>query len=617
MSYIEQAYSYSQSEFSELISKLDDAYYNSGIPLVSDNEYDNLRNIYIERFGPLKKVGAIVKSKQKVELPYWLGSMDKIKADDQKEFGRWINKFPGPYILTSKLDGVSALLIFKNKQLKMYSRGDGKEGFDISELIPYINIPKISSQRELAVRGELIMSKEKFEKHKNLFANARNLVSGLVNCKTVSKREHILKDVDFVVYEIIQPSKVLVEKQMDTLEKLGFQVVNYKKFPFMNLTNLQNELDLFKLDSDYEMDGLVVYDDSQVRGIKTSGNPKYAFAFKMLSETAITEVEYVEWNATKHGVLKPRIKVKETQLCGVMINYTTGFNAKYIFDNKIGPKTKVEITRSGDVIPYIVNVIQPTSPQLPENDGWEWNETKVDITLKDKEVEGVQVQQLLNFVTKLKIKQVSDKTLEKLYNAGYDTIQKLVRLKPSQVAQIDGFKERSATIVCDNIQKGIQSPELNVLMASTPYFGFGIGERKIKLITNEIPTILDEKEDTLIRRIPKIKGFTETSAKQFILGLIEFKKFLKTVPEIKFKLPNNKVNKNGKFSEEKIVFTGFRNKEWEKIIEEQGGQVTSTVTGNTTILVTKDPTSGSSKITKARENGTKVMSIEEFQELLN
>src|SRR3972149_8351196 len=105
MSYIEQAYSYSQSEFSELISKLDDAYYNSGIPLVSDNEYDNLRNIYIERFGPLKKVGAIVKSKQKVELPYWLGSMDKIKADDQKEFGRWINKFPGPYILTSKLDG--------------------------------------------------------------------------------------------------------------------------------------------------------------------------------------------------------------------------------------------------------------------------------------------------------------------------------------------------------------------------------------------------------------------------------------------------------------------------------------------------------------------------------
>jgi hypothetical protein len=91
----------------------------------------------------------------------------------------------------------------------------------------------------------------------------------------------------------------------------------------------------------------------------TNGNPKYAFAFKMMLDENIiqTEVENVEWNVSKWGVLKPRIKIKEINIGGVNINYTSGFNAKFIKDNKINKGSLLKITRSGDVIPFIIEVV--------------------------------------------------------------------------------------------------------------------------------------------------------------------------------------------------------------------------------------------------------------------
>jgi DNA ligase (NAD+) len=133
----------------------------------------------------------------------------------------------------------------------------------------------------------------------------------------------------------------------------------------------------FKQDSPYEIDGIIVQADIKYTR-NTSGNPDYAFAFKILSEVAETTVINVEWNISKWGALKPRVEIEPVELAGVLITYATGFNAKFIKDNEIGPGSRILITRSGDVIPYILKILTRTEADMPTIE-YVWNETGVDI----------------------------------------------------------------------------------------------------------------------------------------------------------------------------------------------------------------------------------------------
>ena len=146
-----------------------------------------------------KNIGHKVKLKNKVNLDYWMGSMNKIKHES-KDLNIWISKYKPPYNISDKLDGISALLIYNNNTIKLYTRGTADEGLDISNLIKYLNLPSYSTINEyckknniqgdnnlIAFRGELIIKSDTFNKKWLCkYKNARNTVGGLVNSKKIN-----------------------------------------------------------------------------------------------------------------------------------------------------------------------------------------------------------------------------------------------------------------------------------------------------------------------------------------------------------------------------------------------------------------------------------------------
>ena len=141
-----------------VLVEADKAFFNSGQPKLTDDIYDIIKD-YIRKKYPkdayLKRVGADVDNK--VALPYYMGSQNKIK-DSESEITKYKKKYPGPYLISDKLDGVSGMFVYEGDNVKLYTRGNGREGQDISHLHKYISgFPKIKKQDKLAVRGEFII----------------------------------------------------------------------------------------------------------------------------------------------------------------------------------------------------------------------------------------------------------------------------------------------------------------------------------------------------------------------------------------------------------------------------------------------------------------------------
>lgn len=621
----------------KLIMKLGNAYYNTDTPLVDDETYDNIVDIYNRKYGKLEYVGSDpIQNNKKIELPYPLFSLDKIKNSDtlKESIDKWVKTNKGPYIVSEKLDGVSALYTYDKKSECLMTRGNGIIGVDISKLLEYVNMGNISKAniKSIAVRGELIISKEAFEPLSSTFKNARNLVSGLVNSKTLNT--DILPKVDFVVYELIEfkgtsksNSSLISLNKMSILEELGFNVVRYERYTKPNLKtktsplyDLSEKLDEFKEESKYTLDGLVVCDENKAKDRCIDGNPKYAFAFKKTNEVAITKVIEVEWNKSRYGVLKPRVKIEPVSISGVVINYATGFNAKFIYDNNLGKDSEIEITRSGDVIPFIKSVIKSTKADMPSEDiNWKWNSTSVDIYVEDKDDEDITTKKLVHFLSTLRIKQVSDKTVEKLVQHKIDTIQKLVRLKETDLnGKIEGIKDRSASRIVQNIQEGIKDVPLERLMDASGCFGFGLGEKKLQLITQKYPNVLDMNDNDIKSKVSSIKGYSDNSALSFYEGLKEFKKFLQKTPEISYTTlspsyldSSNRENVDDPLNDITIVFTNFRNDDLKDIIQNRGGRVTEAISKKTDILVMGNG-DHTTKMDKAEKLGIKMLSLEDF-----
>ena len=421
---------------------LDDKYYNEGLQLVSDEYYDLIK----EALGDLDTVGAKLREgDNKTKLPFWLGSMDKIKQDEDTKIDSWKSKnvvsLPNHhnYIVSSKLDGVSCLAIFSLTDIKLYTRGDGITGSDISHLSKFIkSIPKKLKIPEegLAVRGELIIPEKIFKKkYADKYENPRNMIAGLIGSKT--SREG-LTDIHFVVYEIVAKDVEMPspEKQLKTLDMIGFEVVKYQIQNDISSEILTEILARLKQESDYELDGIIVQSNTKYTR-NTSKNPKYAFAFKIQGETADTTVISVEWKVSQWGALKPVVIINPVKLSGVTISKATGYNGKFIIDNVIGPGAVVTIIRSGDVIPKIINIVKPAKsgkPQLPEIP-YKWTETKVDLLVDSSKQDSEALQDINNemcvkrinrFFEKLDIKEIGQARIQKLYENGIDTIIKII-----------------------------------------------------------------------------------------------------------------------------------------------------------------------------------------------
>lgn len=608
-----------------MIRDANTAYYNE-TALMTDNQFDILKE-YMERKYPkhkvLKEIGAVVENvKQKVKLPYYMGSMDKIKPDTDA-LQKWKSMYKSPYVLSTKLDGISGLYVVDGNTMTLYTRGDGYIGQDVSHLIKYLNLPNLydDSETVYAIRGELIMKKTVFEeKYKTEASNIRNLVGGIVNAKTPMPSKY--RDLDFVAYEVIEP-RMKPSEQFEFLRTKGFLYAKYEHVDTITNELLSERLVDWRENYEYEIDGVIVTQDGIYPRIVGS-NPDYAFAFKMVLSDQVVESKVVDvlWTPSKDGYLKPRVRIEPVVIGGAMIEYATGFNAKFIVDNNIGIGAVVQLVRSGDVIPHIMSVITPApEPKMPNDIEYVWNETNIDIVLVDIESDRtVRLKNITSFFTGIEVAGLSSGNVKRLMDAGYDSVGKILRMTVDDFLKVDGFKEKSATKLYENIQSAIQKASLSKIMNASNIFGRGFGEKRIDALLDTYPTILTSKDSDAMKKqkILGLEGFGEKTASSFVERIPMFMKFVeqtglmskvieRTTP------PKKTIDTSHPLYQKTIVMTGFRSKELEQKIKDVGGVIGSSVSKQTFIVLTKDVDESTGKLEKARSLGIRIMTPDEFE----
>ena len=445
------------------------------------------------------------------------------------------------------------------------------------------------------------------------------MVSGIINSKYI-KDVAIVKDVDFVVYELIKPD-LKPQKQFTFLNKKGFNIVYNMYLDDTSTENLSQILLERRQNSPYEIDGIIVTSNNIYKRL-VGENPKHSIAFKMVLQEQIAEtmVLDVEWNPSTWGVLKPVVIIKPVYLEGVTIKRVTGINAKFITNNNIGgaigPGAIIQIIRSGSVIPKIVKVITPAlKPKLPVK--YKWNSTGVDILVEDDTNNiTIKSKQLLRFIISIGVENLKRSRIIQCMNAGIDTIPKLLNSTVEDFLEIEGIKEKMANKIYTNIQTSYQKCSLSELMKGSSCFGSGLGIKKISKVLETYPTILSwkiDKNSNIYHKINSVEGFSDKTTTKFIQGLIKMKQFMKTLPpkiQQSQSSPPSKINSNldGLY----VLFSGYRSKELEKYITDRGGEICSSFSGKVTHLIIKDKTKETGKTKKAKKKQIPIFTDQEF-----
>ena len=630
----------SVKELEEIIVYVADKYYNTSISIINDATYDLLID-FLRLRDPkskiLKNIGAPIKSKNKVKLDYHLGSMDKIKPADSGKFDSWIKNYKGPYNLSDKLDGVSALLVYKkNESIKLFTRGTATEGQDITVLIKYLNLPTFDEIKEyvskkkivsddknnlMAFRGELIINQKIFEKNwSNILKNARNSVAGLVNSKNINS--DLAKDTNLVLYEVVDPF-LKIDDQFKILNELGFKVVKNKIVNTISFEILSKYLRDRRSNSEYLIDGIIIT-DSKKHDRNTDGNPEYAFAFKDILEDQIAQstIIKIEWNISKNGYLNPTVIIEPVSIGGVEIKRVSAHNAKYVVDNKLGVGAKIELIRSGDVIPYIQKVIKPALKiDLPKGK-WHWNETEVDIISNDMESDELKIKNLQFFFSTLNTKGMGEKNVEKIYNSGLNTIEKILKASESDLLKIEGFKEKTSSNLILAIKESLTNVNLAKLIAASNALGEGMGERRLKQVLDTYPNLITDykkwSKKEFIDKIKELEGWEDKTSSVLVNNFDEFIKFYNKIKSY-ITLEKKKEIKQSKLTGSIIVLSGFRDNDLQEKLESIGVKISSSVSKNTDYLVVKDQDTineGTGKVQKAQDVGVKIITKEQLVKLI-
>jgi NAD-dependent DNA ligase len=615
---IEHLKSLEVKELEEILLESNRRYYNEvkSTKIFSDEEYDIIKE-YLEKIDKGNKivaeVGAPIK-KDKVQLPYQMPSMDKIKPDT-KELGKWLDEYkdPNKYVLSCKLDGVSGLYEYKDSP-KLYTRGNGIYGQDVSHLLKFLKLPK---RKGAVVRGEFIISKANFaSQYRDKNANARNLVSGIINKKSPTMED--VKYLDFVMYEVIEPV-MKPSEQMNYLKTFNFNTVRNHTESVITNELLSKYLVDWRESYDYEMDGIIVIHDKIYE--RDSGNPKHAFAFKMILSDQIAEAKVLDvlWTPSKDGYLKPRIRIEPIELVGVTIEYATAFNGNFVEENKIGVGAIVKLIRSGDVIPHIMEVVTPAVvTKMPDVD-YVWTDTHIDIKLLDIEANPVVKEKKITlFFKDLDIAGVGPGNVRRLIAANYDTIPKILAMTKADYLIVEGFKEKLADKIHKNIKEKLEEASLIQLMKASNIFGRGLGEKKIKPILDEYPDILTRKEtqEEKVQKVKSVKGIAEKSALLFVKNIDKFLKFMDESNLNGKLMVNQKVveyDKGHPLFGKKIILTEIKGKELERFIESKGGEVGKSMSKKVFLLVKKDENTNTEKSNAADLLGIRSMTEAEFR----
>lgn len=588
------------------------AYFNTDSPIMSDEDYDQLEE-RLRRMSPNDKLFNSIgyapdRNARKVALPYPMPSLDKVKPNASLE--RWLDRHSGPYEISDKGDGVSALLV-QNRygKLQLFTRGNGVTGSDITHLIPFIRprVTKLPSGIK-AIRGELAIGRDTFaKKYAKQFANARNLTSGVVNSLSSSPAA---SDLLFFVHGIVEPDRQL-SGSATQLRRHGFLVMPHVRKSDVDEAFLLEYLAKRREQSKIDIDGLVIATRSGI------------VAFKAGYESATATVDKVVWKESRYGYLKPTIILKRAvKLSGASVKRVTGHNAQMIYHNKIAPGAVIEVTRSGDVIPKFMRTLRPSAKDpLPPGFGtkYNWNDTGVDLVSIKKGDSGT-VQELLTFVLRMDVDKVKETSIEKLVVYGIDSIPKLLEADVDDMLDA-GLGHAMAVHLHDRLRKNFKQAELPALMAGSNEFPRGFGERRLSAILEEVPfrqqlELYRHNKNDLQQRLSVIPGIGSNTARAYLQAFPKFVRFLKQVDWKPTRTAPKKLPVSGLGVAPIAVFTGFRDKNLEKLIKAVGGKIGGAVTKNTTHVVTLNVRGNSTKLKKAERYGVKILTPQHVQKLL-
>ena len=246
-----------------------------------------------------------------------------------------------------------------------------------------------------------------------------------------------------------------------------------------------------------------------------------------------------------------------------------------------------------------------------------WNKTGIDFILEDKDKNKVvQMKRISAFFEKIEVAGLGRGNVQRIMNAGFDTIPKIITMTYEDFLGVEGFKEKMATKIHRNIKNSIAVVKLPTLMAGINIFGRGMGERRIKMILEKYPDILWSKksEKEKLEIVADMPGFQQKTAMTFVPHIkefIEFAKEIKILPRLK-KKKNKKINISHPLYGKRLVFTGVRNKKLQETLENIGIKISTNVSKNTDFVIVKDKDDVTSKIDTAKEYNIPLFTPDEF-----
>ncbi len=371
----------------KLLTRFNKNYFDKAKPIVSDFEYDQLKKEILllekkykflkNRNSPSQSVGfKPSKNFKKVmhRVPM-LSLANAFSKEDLENFEKKIlnfldqkQNFKIEYSAEPKIDGISASLIFKNKKfIQGLSRGDGKEGEDITENLKTIkDIPNLIDSKsfpdEIDIRGEVFIQNSDFKNLSSKFANPRNAASGSLRQKNPNETKKI--PLKFIAYTFGYEKNLEIKTQKDYLSKLkewGFKVnpLNKSIIGVDNLIKNYQEIEKIRSELDFDIDG-IVYKVNDIKLQKRLGNvanaPRWAIAHKFSANSAISKIINIEIQVGRTGALTPVAKIKPVNIGGVIVSNATLHNEDEINRKDIRIDDNVVVERAGDVIPHIVSV---------------------------------------------------------------------------------------------------------------------------------------------------------------------------------------------------------------------------------------------------------------------
>ena len=658
----------------KLFQKYNKHYYDLNDTLVSDQEFDKLKQEIIDLekkyeylnsinspsnsvgFKPSKVFKKIKHSVPMLSLGNAFDENDLINFE--KKILNFLNEdknFNIIYSAEPKIDGISASLIYKNgKFITGLSRGDGKEGEDITENLKTIkDIPSLIKSKnfpkEIDIRGEVFIQNSDFEKLKNKFANPRNAASGSLRQKDPKETKKI--PLKFIAYTFGYEKGLKATSQDEYLKNLkewGFKTnpLNKTLEKIQNLITNYHEIEKIRGSIDFDIDG-IVYKVNNFQLQKRLGNvanaPRWAIAHKFSANSGISKIKDIEIQIGRTGALTPVAKINPVNIGGVVVSNATLHNEEEINRKDIRVNDTVLIERAGDVIPHVISV----DLKMRNKDSKKFNfplkcpscgsKTIKDFNFTTKkedavrrcssegyECEKMSIEKIKHFVSKeaFNIDGFGKKIVENFWNLN------LIKLPPDifkldfkKIESLDGWGKQSVANLkySINLRKKI-SFEKFIYSLGIRHIGLEnakIISKNLKSLKNFLALSKKSNFDDLMN----IDGIGETqikSIKNFFNNDTNLK-VLKNLDELLEVKDAEKSKIGGPLNNKTFMFTGklsnMSRSEAKSLIEQNSGSIVSNVTKKLDYLIIGEkPTNR--KVDAAKNLGVKILDQSSWLKML-